>query len=336
MRRPTFPESLIRSTVRAFMMTAATLAAAVILAGLTPGISQACACGCGVFEVATPSLIPTSAGGMVWTEYDYLNQYINWHATTPASGTQNNDKRLKTDFVTVGGQYMFNHSWGVMLEVPYWERNYRGAYQGNNADIKSFDMNSVGDIRIMGMWTGLSEDMSTGFLGGFKVPSGDWHYPPFDRDTQIGTGSTDLLLGAYHLGTLPSQLGSLPLTFRDRPFGWFAQGLYDVPFAHQDHYTPGREFDAALGMFYDFGVVGPLTELAPTLSFLGSNRTHDRGANADPDDSGYNKVQIAAGFETAFKSLRVYADIERPIYQNMNGYQLTAPWATKLIVSYNF
>ena len=44
----------------------------------------------------------------------------------------------------------------------------------------------------------------------------------------------------------------------DRPFGWFIQGLYDLPFASQDHYKPGREFDGAIGTYYNFGVVGPL------------------------------------------------------------------------------
>jgi hypothetical protein len=307
----------------------ALLCAAVLVLALTPGLGWACACGCGVFEVATPSLLPMGAGGTVWASYDYMNQYIDWRATTPASGAQNNDKRLKTDFVTVGGQYMFNRSWGVMMEVPYWERNYRGAYEGDNADIKSYDLNSVGDIRILGMWTGWSEDMSTGLLGGLKVPSGDWHYPPFDRDTQIGTGSTDLLLGAY-------KMGDLPFTMMDRPFSWYAQAMYDVPFAFQDHYKPGREVDVALGTYYNFGDVGPLTELAPIFSFLGSDRQNDRGSNADVNDSGYDKITIAAGFETAFKFLRAYADIERPIYQNMTGYQLTAPWSTKLVVSYNF
>jgi len=267
---------------------------------------------------------------MVWTEYDYMNQVIDWHATTPASGFYNNDKRLETNFVTVGGQYMFDRSWGAMLEVPYWERNYRGAYQGNNQDILSYDMNSIGDIRILGMWTGWSEDMSTGLLGGFKVPSGDWHYPPYDRDTQIGTGSTDVLVGAYKIGNIPF------VSVMDRPFGYFAQGMYDLPFAYQDHYKPGRELDIALGTYYNFGVVGPLKELAPMLSILGSDRARDRGTNASPADSGYDKVQIAPGVETTFKSVRVYADVEVPVFQNMNGYQLTARFATKLIVSYSF
>ena len=306
------------------------LAATIFAIALTPGLVWACACGCGVFEVATPSLLPMGAGGTVWTEYDFMNQYINWHATTPASGFYNNDKKLATNFVTVGGQYMFNRSWGAMLEVPYWERNYRGAYNGNNDDVHSFDTNSIGDIRIFGMWTGLQEDMSTGFLGGFKVPSGYWHYPPYDRDTQIGTGSTDLLIGGYKMGNIPL------ISVEDRPFGYFAQGLYDIPFAYQDHYKPGREVDIGLGAYYNFGVVGPLTELAPLLSFLGSDRARDRGTNANPAGTGYDRVQIAPGIETTLKNVRIYADVELPIFRNMNGYQLTAPFATKLIVSYNF
>ena len=88
------------------------LVAAVLVVGLTPGMVWACACGCGVFEVATPSLLPMGAGAMAWIEYDFMNQYINWHATGPASGQYNNDKKLATNFVTVGGQYMFNRELG--------------------------------------------------------------------------------------------------------------------------------------------------------------------------------------------------------------------------------
>ncbi len=305
------------------------LALIIFFVALTPSLSLACACGCGVFEVATPSLLPMGAGGMVWTEYDYMRQYIDWHATMPASAGQNNDKKLETNFVTVGGQYMLNRSWGAMLEIPYWERNYKGAYLGNNQDIMSYNFNSLGDIRILGMWTGWSEDMSTGLLYGFKVPSGDWHYPHVDRDTQIGTGSTDMLIGGY-------KMGNLPFSLMDRPFNWFLQGMYELPFAYQDHYFPGREFDGSLGVDYDFGTVGPLTELAPIMSLLGSDRTRDQGANANFSNSGYDRVQIAPGIETAFKSLRVYADVELPIFRNMNGFQLVNPFATKLIVSYSF
>ena len=312
------------------------LAAAVFLIGLTPGLVLACACGCGVFEVGTASLFPQGTGGQVWFQYEYMDQSINFHATQPASAFYNNDKYIRTHFMEAGLQYMFNRDWGLMLEVPYWSRDYKGAYEGNNADIHWFQNDAIGDIRIQAMYTGLSEDMSTGLLMGVKTPSGDWTYPPYDRDTQIGTGSTDLLMGAYHIGTLPSRLGALPLTLMERPFNWYVQVNYDLPLWEQDQYTPGREVDGAVGAYYDFGKVGPLSELAPMLTFLASDRTRDTGNNANPGDSGYTRFIVAPGGEITLGVIRAYADIEVPIFQNMRGYQITAPFATKLILSYTF
>jgi hypothetical protein len=312
------------------------LFAAGFLTALTPSLSWACACGCGVFDVGTASLFPSGAGGQVWLQWEYMNQYIDFYGKKPASAGLNNDKYIRTNFMEAGLQYMFTRNWGTMLEVPYWVRNYKGAYEGNNEDVHWFDNNSIGDIRIQGMYTGLSEDMSTGLLLGLKVPSGDWHYPRFDRDTQIGSGSTDILFQAYHLGTFPSELGRVPLTFRGRPFNWFVQALYDLPLWEQDHYMPGREFDGAAGAYYNFGHVGRLNEVAPMLTFLVSDRTRDDGVNADHADSGYTRFIVAPGGEIGLGPIRAYADIEVPLFQNMNGYQLTTPWATKLILSYSF
>jgi hypothetical protein len=189
--------------------------------------------------------------------------------------------------------------------------------------------NSIGDIRIMGTYTGLSEDMSNGLQLGVKVPSGWWTYPHADRDTQIGTGSTDLLLGAYHLGTIPTKLGTLPLTFRDRPFNWFVQAYYDWPLWSQENYTPGREFDGALGSYYNFGSVGPLTELAPMLTLVASDRVRDTGSASAHNDSGYTRLLIAPGAEVKLGVLRLYSDIEIPFFQNMVGNQVTAPFLVK-------
>ena len=111
--------------------------AAVFLIGLTPSLSWACACGCGVFEVGTASLFPQGGGGTVWFEYDFQNQYLNWHATHIASAGNNDDKVIRTHFLTLGAQYMFNRKWGVMLEVPYTFRYFKtttdsGQIQGFN------------------------------------------------------------------------------------------------------------------------------------------------------------------------------------------------------------
>ena len=55
--------------------------------------------------------------------------------------------------------------------------------------------------------------MSKGLIFGMKLPTGTYTAPGFDRDTQPGTGSTNLLLGNYLQG-------------QEKHWGWFAQGIY--------------------------------------------------------------------------------------------------------------
>jgi len=264
----------------------------------------------------------------VWFEYDFMDQYLNWHATQIASAGANDDKVLRTHFLTAGAQYMLNRSWGVAVEVPYWFRYFRGTDE-DTGNIEGFNHSNFGDVRIAAMYTGLSEDMSTGLLLGLKLPSGDWTYPNFDRDTEIGTGSTDLDLGAYHQGTLPWSLG-------EHQFKWFVQGYYDLPMFTQDHYKPGREFDGALGAYYNVGAVSFFKEIAPMLTLIGTDRVRDSMSAADPTNTGYDRLFIAPGAEIKVGILRLYSDIEVPIFQNMNGDQVTAPFQLKTILSYDF
>lgn len=293
---------------------------------LSPALALACACGCGVFEVGTASLFPKGGGGTFWLEYDFQDQYLNWHATQIASAGKNGDRVLRTHFLTLGAQYMLNRQWGVMVEVPYAFRYFKSV---TDAGLKGVNFNTIGDIRIQGMYTGLSEDMSTGLLAGVKVPSGWWSYPHSDRDTEIGTGSTDLLLGAYHLGDLPFSL-------RERPFNWFGQVAYDLPVFTQDHYKPGREFNGALGSYYDLGAMAFLKEVAPMLTMIVSDRVRDSLSRANPQNTGYTRLLIAPGAEIKLAGVRAYGDVEIPLFQNFNGNQITAPIMFKTIISYDF
>ena len=233
----------------------------------------------------------------------------------PSGAANNSDKQILTHFLTAGGQYMFNRSFGLMVTVPYWVRIFQT--EGATADgIDQFQHANFGDVRVRGMYTGLLEDMSLGLLAGFKLPTGDHTYANFDRDTSIGTGSTDLLLAAYKIGNFPERIGNLNLTFRERPFSWFMQLQYDYPFRSTANYTPGKEFDGSLGTFYNFGRAGPLNEVSPFLTFLGSVRGRDSGSEANPPNSGYDRLHIAPGGEIGWKSFKLYADIEFPLYQN--------------------
>jgi hypothetical protein len=300
-------------------------AAAVLAAASAPECARACACGCGIFEVGTSSMFPEGQGAMAFLDYDYQDQNQNWDGNSPSDNANNGDKEIRTHFVDIGLQYMFSSSWGVQLELPYDFRYFRGT--AGDGTIASHSWSQLGDIRINGIFTGFSPDLSAGITFGLKVPTGDHSVDPdlVDRDTQIGTGSTDILLGGFYRHTFAG----------DRSFHWYGQTLLDVPTLIQDQYRPGVELDAAAGLYYTGWTVGNVT-VVPVAQVLGSWRAHDSGLAANPANSGYERVLLSPGMEFDFRSVRLYADVELPIFQDFNGNQIAAPALFKLSLSYMF
>ena len=305
-----------------------------------PTAALACACGCGVFDVGTSSMFPEKLGGMTYLEFDYQNQYENWHGSSRAPAENNSDKEIRTLFVTTGLEYMFNRSWGMQVEVPYDFRTFKTASVDPNApdgSIASLNWNDMGDIRIKGIYTGFSPDLSTGLTFGLKLPTGNYtHNDAFgdiDRDTELGSGSTDLLLGAFHRDHLNAS-GS---------FSWFAQAEFDLPVLTRDEYTPGLELDGAAGIYYSGWSIGRL-KITPVAQVIASERTSDRGAEAsggtfdDPGNvaTGYQRILLSPGLEFHIHPFSLYADVELPVFQNVTGNQVVAPALFKLIFSYHF
>lgn len=289
---------------------------------LAPGIALACACGCGVFDVGTASVFPTKPGGTVFFEYDYVNQKRNWNGTTSSPETENEDKNIRSSFMTIGARYMFDRSWGVMASVPYWDRNVKS---DGGSGVESFSHDGIGDIRLKGVYSGFSADMSSGVTFGVKLATGDHNDANFSRDTQIGSGSTDLLLGAYHMGAL------MP----GKPWNWFANAEWDQPVVTQDDYRPGSEVNAGIGLYYNGWTIGS-TRIAPVAQVIGTTRLSDRGAAAETDNTGYERVLLSPGIEVDTGEVRIYTDVAFPVYQHVNGNQLIAPVLFKLNVSRHF
>lgn len=297
---------------------------AVLILALTHAQSRACACCCGVFDVGGSSMMPTGDGGAAYLEYDYMDQGKNWHGTSSAPLADNPDKRIMTDFYTAGLQYMFTRSWGMQAELPYTNGYFKTTDDSGNLVVNQHD--ALGDVRLMGIYSGFSADMSSGITFGLKVPTGDWKYTGFDWDTSIGTGSTNSLLGFYHQGRITS----------DNVYSWFAQGLWDRPFMTRGGYRPGSEVEAAIGAYHKGWTVAPGVKVTPLLQVIGSNRLKDSGPNANPDNSGYTRFLLSPGVEVAYGSAKLYGDVEVPVYQQVNGDQLTAPALLKVMVSYSF
>ena len=297
---------------------------------MTPSAARACACGCGIYEVGTAAMFPDGSGAMAFLDYDYQDQDHNWSGSSEAPAADNGDKDIRTSWFTLGYQDMFNRAWGIRLELPYERRYFETTGGATGNDFVALNFSGIGDIRIQGIYTGFSPDLSSGLTFGVKLPTGSYTnnnaYGDVDRDSQIGTGSTDLLLGGFRRFNVATD------------YGWsgFLQGLLAIPVLTQVQYRPGTEFDAALGIYYNGWSIGRVL-ISPIAQAKISLRESDTGNNASyPVASGFERVLLSPGIELSMHPVRVYTDIELPVYQHFTGDQLAAPVLFRLEIACMF
>ncbi len=256
-------------------------------------------------------MLPAGSGVMAFVDYAYQDQDQNWSGDSRASADDNPDKDIRTSFATLALQDMVTRSWGLRLDLPYERRHFETTGGASGSDLVSLDYEGFGDIRIEALYTGFSPDDA---------------YGDVDRDTEIGSGSTDLLLGAFYRMSLGASQG-----FRE-----FTQVQLDLPVLTQSEYRPGAEADAAAGIYYTGLSIGRV-KVSPMAQVKVSLRGRDSGANAsDPVASGFERLILAPGLEFSLHPVTVYADVEFPTWQHFTGNQLASPVMLRLDVSWMF
>jgi hypothetical protein len=233
---------------------------------------------------------------------------------------------------------MFNRSWGVSAEIPYDYRTFKTLGGADGTTLETLKWDALGDLRVHALYNGFSPDLSSGVDFGLRLPTGNFtHNDPWgdvDRDSEIGSGSTDLLLGAYHRGNLTSS-GN---------WDWFVQGELDLPLLSQDQYRPGWELDSDVGIDYKGWSVGRV-RISPLAQAIFSFRGSDSGANSSGgvnspplgvSNSGYQRLLLSPGIEFHIHPVKIYADVEVPVWQDFTGNQLAAAIQFKLNVSFHF
>lgn len=318
--RPPQDPSRSRALTHALPVVALALGAV-----LLPTVGRACACGCGVFDVGTGAMFPDGSGGRVYAEVDLMDQNRNWSGTSAAPAENNPDRGIRTAFYTLGAHYMFNRAWGVSVDVPYWSRQFKTTDEDTGVP-DTFDHGSIGDIRLRVHYAGFSEDMSSGVSLGVKLPTGDATYAHFDPDTEISSGSTDLLVGLYHQGKLAG----------DGRWNYYVRGMWQQPVAGRPAYRPGSDVIGVVGAYYHGWMSDSGVRVAPLAQLTAAVRGHDGGTLGDPHNSGYTRLVASPGVEVSVDRVRVYAEAGFAFYNNMTGNQLVARQLYKLSVSYAF
>jgi hypothetical protein len=300
---------------------------------------KACACGCQIFDMGMVDMPTTYDPDRLTLQYSFMDQDRNQSGSSFASPGLNPDKQNESSFYTVDLAHQFNKSWGVAADVPTLTRRFTTDGNGTpnvmdpNPDLQTQQETSLGDIRLMGMYTGFSPDMSIGLELGVKLPTGPFNGANWimDRDTAPGTGTTDLLIGGFDRGRFSAD------------WGWYAQTLLDAPLSARDGYEPANNLDIAGGVHFDG--IRRWTHLTPILQANVTIRGHDSGGGDSLDvvdgngnyNSGYENLYLTPGLQAdLWSNIQATGFVYLPVSRNVNGDQLVASWLANAELSYLF
>jgi hypothetical protein len=264
-----------------------------------------------------------------WTfdvRYEYLKQDTlrTGSAKTVAAGVPGTHDEISTlnRNVNASLDYAWNARWGVSLQMPYLQREHNHIHNDplNGAESEAWDISALGDARVLGVYQyahSLQQGTAAGLRFGLKLPTGSTDERNAagelaERTLQPGTGTTDLILGAYRHGF-----------WAQGNAAWFAQAQLQQALNSHDDYRPGSQLNLDAGLSWR-----ATAQVNALLQLNAHDRGHDHGAAAEPEDSGSRMLSLSPGLSVATSaSGRIYGFVQVPLYQYVNGTQLTPEWS---------
>src|SRR5258708_14615889 len=299
-------------------------------------VALACsACGCTLSSDWGSQGLTASGGWRFDTRFDFFDQDQLREGTRHVArssleipnerevqqSTTNRNYALSLD-------YSPNKDWGVNVTLPRYDRSHATIAEGDTLISTSHDQ-GIGDVRVIGRYSGFDAQRTTGFLFGLKLPTGNandtFRSGPqqggiVDRGLQLGSGTTDVLLGVYHFGALSDD------------WGYFGQAIMQQSLSSHDGFKPGIGANLNLGLRYSANET-----FVPQLQINARIEKREHGANADVDNSGAALVYLSPGVTwNLSRRFSSYAFVQAPIYERVNGLQLEARWFGSLGLHYIF
>lgn len=265
---------------------------------------------------------------------------ITANPTDPAlaAGSEVENQRTLNKIITAVIDYTHGEHWGVTLSIPYISRDHSHSLADTNPALvgtDSFNANALGDIKAVGRYrwsTGESGDAGMGVKFGLKLNTGKSDFLlasgalPNEVALQPGNGSTDLILGLFW--QLANPASSL---------SWFAQGLLQSAVQNKAEFKPGNQINLDAGARYAVS-----KDLSALLQLNGQWNAADSGTSAaltssGEASSGGNSVSLTPGLSyTIATGTNLYGLVQVPLYQYVNGEQLTANYSGTIGINHRF
>ncbi|MCK9686734.1 transporter [Scleromatobacter humisilvae] len=278
-------------------------------------------------------------------------------AINDAGGDQEVEHDTVNRYTTLGIAYAPNDDWGLRVLVPWVDRGHSTYASATNPvtqdQLSTAKIKGLGDLRLMATYQGLLEERNLGLQLGIKLPTGHYgganadgtgvvgrHPATFrggplstndspdnlvDTSLQPGTGTTDVIVGAYFHQAVATNIDA------------FVNAQYQSAFAQRLH-GAGQDFRVGNTTFASFGAryeANP--EVVPQLQVNVSHKSADQGALADNPDSAGTVVYLSPGVTGVLGDhVQAFAFVQLPVASHLVGYQLAPRWTGSAGVSYSF
>ncbi len=269
--------------------------------------------------------------------FDLSFQYIN--QTQPMIGTRSafygelpsdhTEIHTKNAITTASLAYALSRDLQLSVALPYVSRSHLHV---ENGAPQSWNLNAIGDLVLQSRYRVLANQRATAgglwVIAGIKFPTGPHDLRNSQGDMaevtlQPGTGTTDGIVGlSWQSGIRAhSRVNDFMGNIAVVPF--FATATYQFRHGDVNGYRVGNDFQVSTGAAY------PLAhDLFALLQINGRVRAQDRivSGEFDPDVlfTGGTYVYATPGFRVDTHSIGVYALVQIPLYQRVNGLQLTS------------
>jgi hypothetical protein len=282
-----------------------------------------------------------TAGWRASFEYDYIHQ-DDLRSGTHSVSVVPDGNELEHDtlnrYMTAGLSYSPNTSWTIDLRAPYVIRSHStyGTYDSTASlpELSGSRSSSLGDIKLIGSYQGLLPTHNLGVQLGLKLPTGQYGTAvkfdsgpnagtPLDASLQPGTGSTDVIVGAYYYQAISQN------------FDITANAQFQSAVMHEqdrrgNDYRPGNATTVSLGLRYE-----RTPQWVPQLQLNLFRKDADQGALADTLDVAGTVAYLSPGMTVrVLNTLHLYGFVQVPVYSNLDGYQLFPHWTASVGATY--
>jgi hypothetical protein len=314
---------------------------AVVCLSIAPVTSWACAsCGCTLNADAAMGYSP-EPGWRLSLEYDYIHQDQLRSGTRAISRVPDGvelERETLNRYLTAGVDYSPNADWNIDLRLPYVIRTHStyGPYDSTQPlpPLSGSRSSSLGDIKLIGNYQGFLALHNLGVQLGVKLPTGGYGTDvrfrtgpaagaPLDASLQPGTGSTDIIIGAYYYEPA------------GRNFDFFADAQFQSAVRTKQNqpgndFRPGNSASVSVGVRYEEN-----PNWVPQLQTNLLHKSVDQGALADIYSTAGYVAYVSPGVTVKVTGkLHVFAFAQVPVYSHLVGYQLFPRYTVSVGVTY--